>query len=1155
MYRIKHCSTLFAFVALVWLAGTTFEALGQTPNVRAWGGNSQGELGNGVDSLTASRAIPGQVSGLNGVVAVMGGQSYSLALKGNGTVWSWGDNAYGELGNGSYTNSSVPAQLNGLTGIVKIAGSAQYTVALKIDGTVWSWGYALGEFDVGLNGNAPVQVGGLAGVSEIAAGSGHGLAVKSDGTVWAWGYNYFGTLGNGTNTDSDVPVQVSGLAGVSAVAAGAAHSLALKSDGTVWAWGDNTYWQLGTGADTSSNVPVQVSGLTEVVAISAAGDSSLALRSDGTVWAWGTGAPIGAGLVPAQVTGLTGVLAIATGDHRLALKGDGTVWAWGDNSFGELGDGSYTNSLAPVLVGGVAGVIAVSGSWIHSLAVKSDGTVWAWGDNTYGELGNGNSADSNVALPVNGLAGAVALAGGSAHSLALKSDGTVSSWGDNYWGELGNGSNANSNVPMPVDTLTGAVAIAGGDHYSLALKSDGTVWAWGDNYYGELGNGSNANSSVPVQASGLAGVVTVAAGEHHSLALKSDGTVWAWGDNGFGELGNGTNASSNVPVEVNGLAGAVGIGAGSLHSLALRSDGTVWAWGWNVELGNGTNANSSVPVEVSGLTGAVAVAGGAGYSLALKNDGTAWTWGVSLLGIYPNEFTSSNLPVPIGGLSDVVAFAAGQGGQEDRADSFHSLALRSDGTVWAWGYNLTGELGNGSNLSSNVPVQVNGLAGVVAIASGGQHSLAALAEGIPELALSPGSLSFGTIAQSDAQTITLTNSGSAPVTINSVLLAGINSGDFSIPGACAGASISPAQNCRLTVTFTPTAQGSRTAAILITANVPGSPILVPLSGTGTPTTCSYSLTPTTLSVASSGGAPSVTIQTGAACAWTVSSLPSWITASANTGSGSTTLTFTVAANSGPPRAAQFTVAGTAVTVNQASDVLLVNTGGVVDGASFTAPVVPGSIAAIFGNFLLPAPVGVSAFPIPTNLGGLSLQFGDGPLAPLFYANVGQVNAQVPWELAGQSQTTITATINGQTSASQTVGLATYAPGIFAINSEGTGPGAIQDSNFHLVDASNPAIPGQTTILIYCTGLGPVSSNQPATGAPASLTNLAHTSSPVTATIGGVSANVTFSGLAPGSVGLYQVNVAVPAAVVTNSAAPVAISIGSVQSNTVTIPVE
>jgi uncharacterized protein (TIGR03437 family) len=327
-----------------------------------------------------------------------------------------------------------------------------------------------------------------------------------------------------------------------------------------------------------------------------------------------------------------------------------------------------------------------------------------------------------------------------------------------------------------------------------------------------------------------------------------------------------------------------------------------------------------------------------------------------------------------------------------------------------------------------------------------------------------------------------------------------------------------------------------------------------LMPSGTP--CSYAVQPPALTPASSGGSLTATVQTASGCDWAVQNLPDWITFTGNSvSSGPGTVSLTVAANTGADRSAQISIAGLSVTVNQASGVLLVNTGGVVNGASYTAPVVPGSIAAIFGNFLLPAPVEVSAFPIPTNLGGLSFQFGDGTLAPLFYANVGQVNAQVPWELEGQSQTTITATINGQTSAPKTVSLATYAPGIFAVNSEGTGQGAILDANYRLVDASNPALPGQTTILIYCTGLGPVTSNQPATGAPASLTNLAHTSSPVTATIGGVSANVTFSGLAPGYVGLYQVNAQVPAGLAANSAAPVMISIGGVQSNSVTIAVQ
>jgi uncharacterized protein (TIGR03437 family) len=233
----------------------------------------------------------------------------------------------------------------------------------------------------------------------------------------------------------------------------------------------------------------------------------------------------------------------------------------------------------------------------------------------------------------------------------------------------------------------------------------------------------------------------------------------------------------------------------------------------------------------------------------------------------------------------------------------------------------------------------------------------------------------------------------------------------------------------------------------------------------------------------------------------------------------------------------------------------INAGGVVNGASYTAPVAPGSIATVFGGFFLSSPSGATTLPLTISLENLSLQFSGGTQAPLYFVSGPQVNLQVPWELAGQSTASLAATLNGATGATQTVNLASAAPAIFTTNSQGTGQGAILDSSYHLVDSSNPATAGTTYILIYCTGLGAVKDNQPATGAPASLTAQAETATTPTVTIGGVTANVSFSGLAPGYVGLYQVNALVPAGVAAGSAVPVAISMGDVISNTVTIAVQ
>jgi uncharacterized protein (TIGR03437 family) len=241
----------------------------------------------------------------------------------------------------------------------------------------------------------------------------------------------------------------------------------------------------------------------------------------------------------------------------------------------------------------------------------------------------------------------------------------------------------------------------------------------------------------------------------------------------------------------------------------------------------------------------------------------------------------------------------------------------------------------------------------------------------------------------------------------------------------------------------------------------------------------------------------------------------------------------------------------------------INAGGVVNGASYTAPVVPGSIASVFGSFFLTSTSIDTTLPLETNLQNLSFEFGGTSgfgsvgAAPLYSVSSTQANLQVPWEAGGQTGVTLAATLNGTTGASQTVNVAAYGPAIFTINESGTGPGAIQDSSYHLVDASNPAIAGTTTILIYCTGLGPVSANQPATGAAASTTELAPTTELATVTIGGITASAanTWSGLAPGFVGLYQVNALVPAEVAAGSAVPVTISIGGVTSNTVTVAVQ
>jgi len=325
------------------------------------------------------------------------GTSHTVALKNDGTVWSWGGNSQGQVGDGSTVNRSYPVKASGLTGVISVAAGSSHSLALKGDGTVWMWGY-----DVTSTRTTPTQVAGLSGITAIAAGGVHSLALKDDGTVWGWGANFYGEVGDGTKNMRSSPVQVSQLSGVAAVGAGFYHSAALKSDGTVMTWGWNGSGQLGDGSTTDRLTPVQVPGLSGVASVHSGDYFTEIVKSDGTVWVWGSN---GLGQLsdttsnhklPVQVPNLTGVTTVVAGNaHTLVLKADKSVWAYGSNGNGQLGDGTTTKRSNPVKIMSLSEVIGLAAGAYHSLATKSDGSVWTWGYNNNGQLGDGTTTDLN----------------------------------------------------------------------------------------------------------------------------------------------------------------------------------------------------------------------------------------------------------------------------------------------------------------------------------------------------------------------------------------------------------------------------------------------------------------------------------------------------------------------------------------------------------------------------------------------------------------------------------------------------------------------------------------------------------------------------------------------------------------------------------------
>lgn len=368
-------------------------------------------------------------------VNIAAGANHTVSILSNGTLWAWGANDCGQLGDGkggdgtNNHDSATPVQVGIENTWVSVAAGAYHTIALKNDGSLWAWGLndngQLGNNDITLaSQRSPVQIGTATNWIAVTAGWYHTIALTSDGKLWAWGNNDSGQLGNNDNlrTDQNAPVQIGSSTNWVAMTGGANHSLALKSDGTLWAWGKNENGQLGLGiGDTTDRLaPEQV--------------------GNDTTW----------------------VIMAAGGFHTLAVKNGGTLWAWGLNAYGQLGDGKggdgtvAHDSTVPVQVNIETDWLSVSGGAIHSLAVKTNGELWAWGANDYGQLGDGKGGDgtpindSNIPLIVTAETDWASVASGWFFSLATKSNDSSWIWGANDYGQLGNGTTTLSDIPIPV---------------------------------------------------------------------------------------------------------------------------------------------------------------------------------------------------------------------------------------------------------------------------------------------------------------------------------------------------------------------------------------------------------------------------------------------------------------------------------------------------------------------------------------------------------------------------------------------------------------------------------------------------------------------------------------------------------------------------------
>lgn len=724
--------------------------------VECWGGNGFGQLGDGTveERLTPTR-VPGLEAGVRSIeVGERARGSYTCVLLDTGGVKCWGENTYGQLGDGTTEHRSSPVRVRGLDeGVARLFVEENFACALMASKGVKCWGrnYAGDPGDgAASSGSSPLDIEGLdGGVRDLVLGADFACALLESGGVKCWGANESGQLGSGerNNTWVKLPVDLAGLdGGVTQLAAGHKHVCALLASKEVKCWGWNSHNQINAGNEEAITSPARIVGLGDDVSRVVAGSAyNCALMSSGKVKCWGrneTGL-LGDGTEeeragPVEVVGLGGrVREVALTstyyeEHACALLESGKVKCWGQNAAGQLGEGTTENRASPTdVIGLEAGVESISISGRNGCALMQDDRIKCWGNESNGRLGDGLGNGGSRPSKVLGLEGVVAsaLVAGGSHNCVLTEKGGVKCWGGNHFGQLGDGTRDARPVPTDVPGLeAGVIQLVAGHGHNCALLASGVVKCWGWNVFGQVGDGTTTNRTKPFTVPGLkrGEVVSLELDAQLTCALLESGGVKCWGDNSYGQLGRGRIEGDRKAGYVKGLtSGVAKVSLGDFHMCALLESGGVKCWGWNNRGQGGIDDASKIelltPTDVIGLGAGVAdVVASNHFTCALMASGEVKCWGANHEGeLGDGTEERRNKPVDVRGLEG--------GARALFVGASNNCALTKSGGLECWGFGGTGQMGDNNAEGNLVPGDVSGLtAGVRDLVIGDSHMCALL---------------------------------------------------------------------------------------------------------------------------------------------------------------------------------------------------------------------------------------------------------------------------------------------------------------------------------------------------------------------------------------------------------------------------------------------
>lgn len=656
-----------------------------------WGANTSGQLGNGTtDFLPIPTLIDAGVS----YRKISAGRSHSCGLTTDDKIRCWGDNTYGQIGNGT-TGGTVlnPVSIDGNNTYSQVYAGYNRTCALRKDsGSAYCWGQNnFGQIGDGsqTNRSLPTLVAGGDVFQQIAAGGDATCGILTNNSLKCWGGNSLAAVGDGTTSHRLTPVLIDDPTKFKFVANSLYHGCAITTADKLKCWGYNPNGQVGDDSTATRTAPVFVDTNTNYQFMSLGGYHTCGITDSGALKCWGRNdlGQLGNGgaaslKVPALIDSGTTYQQIATGFYFVCgLTSKGTLKCWGDSSLGLLGDNMTNTRSTPQLIANAEGFTEIVPSFSHSCGLTAAGKVKCWGLNGFGELGDGTTRNSAIPVDVDPGTSYKQLAVGKNHTCGLTKHGTVKCWGQNTYGQVGDGTNLNRLLPQIIDPTTTYLQIATADSTICGItQKNKTIKCWGLNNRGTVGDGTTTHRNSPTSVNSALTFEKISMSSQHACALTTDKGIQCWGYNSFGQVADGTTAHKYVPTSI--------IDPGTLYAdvvtgqtgvCAVTQEGVIKCWGHNGygQLLDGTTINRATPQVLNSGLNLKSIYLGSYNLCGITDSGTLHCWGYNWYGQVGDGKTTLQSPL--------TAIDSGTTYSKLYPAEYRFIGLTSDGKFKTWG--------------------------------------------------------------------------------------------------------------------------------------------------------------------------------------------------------------------------------------------------------------------------------------------------------------------------------------------------------------------------------------------------------------------------------------------------------------------------------------